>query len=956
MKKRILVMLMAVVLLLAAAPAVLAADAAAVPVGSEEALAAAVKSGAPAVKLTADIGLHEPLLLSKSIDMDLGGHTITAYYNEFSKAYDLGDDTAADDVYIGIAEGSEGMVAASIHDGAVVGNFDARPEVKEGLYAYDTMCVLSLYSGTAHLKNLKVDSPIGTMYMARGSVEGCELAVTVEITGKVTSVTDTVMTFEKNDYSITVSGSVDKIADVKMGKGTIFVYGTVGELTGTDTMGIYAYNGAKIDLIDDCDLCHIYAAGYSRAPEDSKPTLEAVGMTGDAHIGTIQDSRFVPEAEEEFGPIPAIYLVYGASVDQMKGVTINATGDALGSAIKLDAASIGGLQNTTINGCVDMEGGGEIGDMDHVTVTGLVTMSGDDMDDETGEILKSVRNSFGDITDCTFNGYVLFTNADVGKITGSKFNDSLSAVSSTMGDIVKCQFTAGATPFAFGISATGDSTLGTIQDCTVTLTGADYGYGIELYGGSCDGIVDTKVTVSGADATGIFLTDDGLIDNIEGCTVTVSGDFHESGVYGIRVTGSDVFTFDGCTVTVDARDESGEDTLSAGVCISDSILGSMSNTTVSGSTLIEDSVSGDIRGSHFDTLEIDNTVVDGSIAQNTVDEDLIVDPGSEVASIRSNEIAFMLYVCGSDEAPTSVEKIVGNKAALLWIEADYEPDGAVVSEISGNTFIYSEDDWFAFSNSGTVGLMEDNVLKGAFPWDDDGEVEVFDGLNMGVIKVLRADGELVGDESGLYSTFQDEGFTILNYLGTIEKVEKPTSPKTFPDVPADAWYADAVSFVSESGLMEGSGGLFLPDAAANRAEVATVMYRFYRSELPTGGSGFTDVPAGAWYAPYVTWAAQCQIMQGSGDGAFRPMGTITRAELAMVMWNAADQPVADESILDQYPDGASVPGWAKTAMSWAVNAGVIQGDDSGALAPAGSVQRCQIAVMLQRFVEAGYVD
>ncbi len=955
MKKRILVMLMAAVLLLAAVPAVFAADAKAVEVDSEAALIAAVESGAPAVKLTADIGLHEPLLLKKSIDIDLNKHTVTAYYKAFSKSYDSFEDTTDDDVYIGIAEGSEGMVVATIHDGTVAGNFDARPEVQEGLYAYDTRCVLSLESGTVHLKNLKMDSPIGALYMARGSVESCELAIPgLVVSGEVTAITGTSMA----DADIFVEGSVGKITGVKTGEGSITVSGKVDEISGAATFGIRANFGAEIGLIDDCDLSCFSAYGYSRMPEESKPLYEEMGWTGDAHIGTIQNTRFALEEEEGISTLPpAIDIRWGASIDLMKGVTIDVPGDGDGRAITMEQSSIGGIQNTTINGCVDIEDSSEIGDMDHVTVTGTVTMAGEILDDEGTTVVDTAHNSFGDITDCTFKNQIVFDQADVGEITGSKFNAGLGVISSTVDGIVNCQFTVEGI-YSYGLYAYSDSALGTLRGCTVTLTDADYGCGIDIDGSDCDGVVDAKVTVSGADAAGIRLTDGCHVDDIEGCTVTVSGDLREGGMCGIQLTGdSDVFGIDGCTVTVDAKDESGEDLFSRGVYISDSILGSMSDTTVSGAMLLEGSVSGDIRGSHFDTLEIDNTDVVGSIVRNTVDEDLTVDPGSSVVSIRGNEITSKLYVWGSPEAATSVDKIIGNKAASLEIEAVMytEPDASVthIGEVSGNIFICSEDDAAAFINFGTIDLMEDNFLNGTYPF----EGGVADGLNVGVIKLLRADGQLVEHESGAYSIFEDEGFTLINQFGAkIEKVEKPTALKAFPDVPAGAWYADAVSFVSESGIMEGSNGLFMPNDNATRAQVAKVMYQLDKTGLPTDAPSFTDVPAGAWYAPYVVWAAQNQIMQGGGDGTFRPTGTITRAELAVVMWNAAGKPVVDKSVLDRYPDAASVPGWASKAMAWAVDAGVIQGTGSGALAPAGSASRCQIAVMLQRYVNAGYAD
>ena len=97
----------------------------------------------------------------------------------------------------------------------------------------------------------------------------------------------------------------------------------------------------------------------------------------------------------------------------------------------------------------------------------------------------------------------------------------------------------------------------------------------------------------------------------------------------------------------------------------------------------------------------------------------------------------------------------------------------------------------------------------------------------------------------------------------------------FSDVSQDAWYAQAVENAVEQGLMTGtSSNTFSPNTTMTRAMLATVLYSL-DGKPAAGKSGFADVADGAWYADAVAWAAEHGIVSGVGGGAFTPGGTVS---------------------------------------------------------------------------------
>ena len=177
----------------------------------------------------------------------------------------------------------------------------------------------------------------------------------------------------------------------------------------------------------------------------------------------------------------------------------------------------------------------------------------------------------------------------------------------------------------------------------------------------------------------------------------------------------------------------------------------------------------------------------------------------------------------------------------------------------------------------------------------------------------------------------------------------------FTDVVSGSWYYDSVAYVYEQGLMGGTGeGRFSPDLTTSRAMIVTILYRLEGSPAVTGSASFADVASGQWYSDGVAWASANGIVTGYSNGSFGPDDTITREQMAAILYRYARYKGYDLSAqadLDGYSDAAQVSAYAADAMEWAVGSGLITGTSGTTLSPAGSATRAQAAVILARFCQ-----
>ena len=171
----------------------------------------------------------------------------------------------------------------------------------------------------------------------------------------------------------------------------------------------------------------------------------------------------------------------------------------------------------------------------------------------------------------------------------------------------------------------------------------------------------------------------------------------------------------------------------------------------------------------------------------------------------------------------------------------------------------------------------------------------------------------------------------------------------FGDVKTGDWYYDAVTYVVTKGLFEGvSANSFAPDSTMTRAMVVTVLYRLEKAQWAGSTSAFSDVKVSDWYAPMVSWAASRGLIEGSG-GTFAPNGSVTRQQLATILYRYENASHSGSG-LSSYVDAAEVSDWARPAMGWAVEQGILKGRDGGKLAPNGVATRAEVATIFQRML------
>ena len=185
--------------------------------------------------------------------------------------------------------------------------------------------------------------------------------------------------------------------------------------------------------------------------------------------------------------------------------------------------------------------------------------------------------------------------------------------------------------------------------------------------------------------------------------------------------------------------------------------------------------------------------------------------------------------------------------------------------------------------------------------------------------------------------------------------EAPVSGLPFGDVKSADWFYNDVKYVYEKGMMAGTAAdVFAPNATTTRAMIVTILYRLEGSPAVTGTSAFVDVPAGQWYTDAVNWAAANQIVKGTSATTFAPNASITREQMAAILYRYAQYKgydVTKKADLSGYSDNGQVSAYAKDALAWANAAKLINGVTNTTLAPQGNATRAQVSAILHRFCD-----
>lgn len=176
----------------------------------------------------------------------------------------------------------------------------------------------------------------------------------------------------------------------------------------------------------------------------------------------------------------------------------------------------------------------------------------------------------------------------------------------------------------------------------------------------------------------------------------------------------------------------------------------------------------------------------------------------------------------------------------------------------------------------------------------------------------------------------------------------------FVDVDSEAWYHDPIDWAIENDVLHGyddGSNTMGPNDSITRSQMAAMLWNLAGNPAPTEDATFTDCVDGAWYANAIAWAQEEGIFSGySGSTNFGPEDKLTREQAAIVLWRAAGEPEA-ETDLSVYPDADEISDYAQDAVAWVIEQGIILGREEGGqrwIAPQDTCSRAEIAAILMR--------
>ena len=312
--------------------------------------------------------------------------------------------------------------------------------------------------------------------------------------------------------------------------------------------------------------------------------------------------------------------------------------------------------------------------------------------------------------------------------------------------------------------------------------------------------------------------------------------------------------------------------------------------------------------------------------------------------VENNQFEFWcnLMVKGEKFNPKPTHPITAD----TWVHAAATYDGATLKLYWNGTEVYSE----TYVGYLTV-PQPDRYYVGADPENGDNVVQAMMKGYTASAKLYAgalSAAEVAADYAAATKVVTPQGPS----GNTSSRPAVPGSTALpFLDVNSSDWFFEDVAFVYKEGLMTGvERNAFVPDAGLTRAMLAEILYRMAGSPAVTENSAFADTRADAWYADAVAWAAQKGIVNGFGDGTFRPDALVTREQLTTMLWRYDGSTVTDTTDLDAFTDSTELSAFARDAMSWAVKNGILTGFGSS-LRPADGANRAETAAMIHSYLQ-----
>lgn len=226
-----------------------------------------------------------------------------------------------------------------------------------------------------------------------------------------------------------------------------------------------------------------------------------------------------------------------------------------------------------------------------------------------------------------------------------------------------------------------------------------------------------------------------------------------------------------------------------------------------------------------------------------------------------------------------------------------------------------------------------------------------EGYELNTLHLYRADGtEIPYTFSNGKYTFKMPSSTF-RVEATFKELPPQVTNQPFVDIREGNWYNDAVIYAYQNGLMNGtSDTTFAPNAVTTRAMVITTLYNLAGKPAVTAAS-FADVPANAYYADAATWAYEAGVVTGYTNGQLRLTDNITREQIAVMIYRYAQTAelhlttVRDLSI---FTDSDQISDYARQAIIWAYEIGLLNGKGNNVLDPKGIATRAELATILMR--------
>lgn len=318
------------------------------------------------------------------------------------------------------------------------------------------------------------------------------------------------------------------------------------------------------------------------------------------------------------------------------------------------------------------------------------------------------------------------------------------------------------------------------------------------------------------------------------------------------------------------------------------------------------------------------------------------------------------------DGKTYTDKIQMTAGDLLMLESSIDGEDAAnyprLNIVSDNEDIVSVTNGVLTAEKSGTAKLNINLYPSAdtYTTNDSGymqSIDTYNTLPSCLIKTI----ELTADVAKSSSTHSGGSSSKTTPKPTQTPIpaetEVPSENKWFTDVLENAWYYNSVKYAFENGLMVGvSNTEFAPETDITRAMFVTVLYRMENEPDISNeilGYPFADVDANGWYGNAVYWARLNGIVEGYSDTEFASNENITREQMAAIVYRYAKFKEYDTELSGElaYSDNDSISDYAKDAVIWNLDNGIMFGNDDNTFAPLSNTTRAQAAVVFERMVE-----